>query len=78
MPHKAKWYHIDAVLGKPNHSLQAKLLVCSQAELSRWVVKHLSEGYTVTLTKVERTNAAASNALSGINHNAVKSNRNHL
>lgn len=54
MPHKAKWHHIDAVLGKPNHSMQAKLMVCTQAELARWLTKHLEQGYTVTLTKVEQ------------------------
>lgn len=50
---KVKWYHLDAVLGRPNHSLQAKLMICTQAELARWMVRHLEQGYTVTLTKVE-------------------------
>lgn len=55
MKRKPVWLKIDAILGKPNTSLKAKMLILSTTELGRWVTAHLEKGYTVTLTKVEQS-----------------------
>lgn len=57
MKRPTKWLKIDAVLGKPNSSAKCSMQILSIAELGRWVAKHLDQGYTVTLTKVEAAHA---------------------
>lgn len=52
MKSKPNWLKIDAILGKPNASLKAKMIIVSEQELGRWTAKHLREGYTITLTRI--------------------------